>query len=196
MSETLNVQKREQTGSLRMKRLRQTGMIPAVLYGHGQETLMLTVPAKEMNKAINLGSYVVELKGACNENALIKEVQWDAFGIDVLHVDLTRVSEKEAIEITLPLELKGDAPGANRGGEVKFLQNELKIMCPADRLPEKIEVNISELDVDQTISASDIVLPQGVELGEDGTTPIVICTPKASDEPEDADGEPTPAAEN
>ena len=67
MAEILNVEKREQTGSLRMKRLRQSGKIPAVLYGHGEGTEVLCVLEKELNKAIDLGSHIVELKGAANE---------------------------------------------------------------------------------------------------------------------------------
>ena len=91
MSESLNVQIREQTGSLRVKRMRQGGNIPAMLYGHGEENVMLSVSAKELGRVINLGSYIVELKGGANESALIKEVQWDAFGIDVVHLSLIHI---------------------------------------------------------------------------------------------------------
>lgn len=184
VSDTLNVQKREQTGSLRMKRLRQTGQIPAVLYGHGQENIMLSVSEKELAKAINHGSHIVDLKGAANESALIKNVQWDAFGIHVLHLDLTRVSATEAVEVTLPIELKGDAIGTHHGGEVNFLKHEVKILCPANAMPDKIVLNVSELDVEQSLNMGDLELPKGAELAEDATTPIVNCTPKASSDDE------------
>ena len=196
MSEPLNVQIREQTGSLRVKRMRQAGNIPAMLYGHGEENVMLSVPAKELGRIINHGSYVVELKGGANESALIKEVQWDAFGIDVVHVDFTRVDPNEKVEVTLPLVLKGDPIGTHHGGEINFHQHELAILCPAISLPDKIEIRVSKLDVGQSISADDVVLPEGAELAEAGTTPIVSCNEKVAEVEEEEDvAAAEPAAE-
>lgn len=175
MAETLNVEKREQTGSLRMKRLRQDGKIPAVLYGHGEDTEVLTILEKDLTRVIDHGSHIVELKGAANESALIKDVQWDAFGVHVLHVDLARVDANEAVEVTLPIELRGDAPGTHHGGVVNFHQHQITISCPANLVPDKIELRINDLDVDQMIDASQIPLPEGATLAEAGTTPIVSC---------------------
>ena len=194
MSDTLNVHKREQTGSLRMKRLRQAGKIPAVLYGHGQENLMLTVEAKELNRAIDHGSFVVQLKGAANEDALIKDVQWDAFGIDVLHVDLTRVNPNEKVEITVPVQLRGDAVGAHHGGTINFMQHELTIACPAKSVPDHIELHINELDVNQTITAGEVPLPEGFELAVDKNLPVVSCEIVSTEPTEDETGGETPEA--
>jgi large subunit ribosomal protein L25 len=171
-----------------MKRLRQSGKIPAVLYGHGEGTEMLTVLEKELSKAINHGSHIVELKGAATESALIKDLQWDAFGMKVLHLDLARVDANEAVEVTLPIELKGDATGTHHGGVVNFHQHEITILCPANMIPDKIELKISELDVDQMLAASDVPLPEGATLAEAGTTPIVSCALPDDREEEDTDG--------
>ena len=187
MADTLNVEKREETGSLRMKRLRQTGKIPAVLYGHGKGTEMLCVLEKELTKAIDHGSHVVQLEGAATESALIKAVQWDAFGIQIIHLDLTRVDATEAVEVTLPIELRGDATGTHHGGVVNFLQHQVSIMCPANAVPEKSELRIADLDVDQVIDASQLVLPEGASLAEAGTTPIVSCTPAGGDDDDAAE---------
>ena len=183
MADTLTVKKREETGSLRMKRLRQSGQIPGVLYGHGEGTMTLSVSEKELNKVINHGSYIVSLSGDAKDSALIKDVQWDAFGMKVLHIDLTRVDANEAVEVTLPLELRGDAIGTHHGGVVNFHQHEITILCPANKMADKIEVKINDLDVDQTISASDVVLPEGATLAEAGTTPIVSCALPSGDAP-------------
>ena len=188
MADTLNVEKREETGSLRMKRLRQTGKIPAVLYGHGKGTEMLCVLEKELTKAIDHGSHVVQLQGAATESALIKAVQWDAFGIKIVHLDLTRVDATEAVEVTLPIELRGDAAGTHHGGVVNFLKHHVSIMCPANLVPEKIELKIANLDLDQVIDASQLVLPEGASLAEAGTTQIVSCT-RAAEEDGDTAGE-------
>ncbi len=172
-----------------MKRLRQTGQIPAVLYGHGEEGVMLSVSERDLSKAIDQGSHIVNLKGGANESALIKEVQWDAFGVKVLHLDLTRVDANEAVEVTLPIELKGEAAGTRQGGTLNFHQHELTILCPANMLPEKLEIKIVDLEVEQSISAGDVELPAGATLAEAATTPIVSCSVLVEKEAgEDAEG--------
>jgi len=123
---------------------------------------------RELNKVIDHGSHIVDLKGGANESALIKDVQWDAFGTKVIHLDLTRVDANEAVEVTLPIELKGEAAGTRQGGTVNFHKHDLTILCPANLLPDKLEVKIADLEVDQSISASDVELPAGAELAEDG----------------------------
>ena len=173
-----------------MKRLRQTGQIPAVLYGLGKDSLMLSADAKQLNKVIHLGNPVVTLSGAANEEVLIKQVQWDAFGIDVLHVDFTRLDKDQVVEITVPLELKGDSPGAKKGGDVNLLMHDIKLNCPISSIPEKLGVGIDSLDLDQSISAGDLSLPEGISLGIPAETPVVNCTPKpgstaSADESED-----------
>lgn len=176
MSDSISVTKREETGSLRMKRLRQTGQIPGVLYGHGKETVMLSIKESELNRAINAGSYIVQLEGGVTESALIKDVQWDAFGSNVIHVDLTRIDAKEAVEVSIPVELKGDAPGSAKGGVVKFHNHEITINCPADKLPEKLELKITSLDLDQTLTASEIELPAGATLVSEPGETIASCS--------------------
>ena len=158
-----------------MKRLRQAGSIPAVLYGHGEGTIMLSVKESDLGKVIEHGSHIVELTGSLSESALVKDIQWDAFGSSVLHLDLARVSATEEVEVTLPIELKGEAPGTHEGGIVKFLKHEVTILCPANQLPDKIELRINELKLDDMISAGDMPLPAGVKLSSPAEEPIVSC---------------------
>ncbi len=178
-----------------MRRLRKAGMVPAILYGHGEESVMLNVKEAELSKVIQHGGHVVELAGEMNESALIKDVQWDAFGLNVIHVDLTRINAKEEVEVDLPIELKGDAPGTHDGGVVNFLKHELSIACPANKLPDKIVVKINHLKLDDMILAGDIELPDGVKLLTSETDGIVSCSmPVTSIEGEEA-GEEAGAAE-
>jgi large subunit ribosomal protein L25 len=176
VSDTINVSARDETGTLRMRRLRKQGQIPAVLYGHGEGTVKLSVSESDLNRAIQHGSHIVTLAGQCNENALIKDVQWDAFGVNILHLDLTRVSATEEVEVTLPIELKGEAPGTHEGGVVKFMKHEVTILCPANKLPDKIELKINNLELDQVISAGDVPLPDSAKLACDPDEPIVGCS--------------------
>ncbi|MFN3190607.1 MAG: 50S ribosomal protein L25 [Aureliella sp.] len=175
-TETIEVQKREATGSLSSRKLRQTGQVPAILYGHGEDNVNLSVSADSIGKVIQHGSKILALTGAVSETALLKEVQWDAFGIDVLHVDFTRVSQSEAVEVTLPVELKGEAPGIAQGGKFSFALHELTISCPANAVPENLVVDISALKMGQSISAGDVTLPEGSAVVTNPTDVVVQVT--------------------
>lgn len=194
MTDTLNVENRDQTGTLRMRRLRAAGKIPAVLYGHGQPSVNLSIAARDVEKMIRDSSHIVTLSGSVSESALVKEVQWDALGSNVLHVDLARIDASEAVEVSLGLEMRGVAPGTKSGGVVRLLLHEIDIRCPADQMPDHIEVNINQLELDQTITAADLEIPKAAEVLTDPATVVVSCeTPTVVDEPEG--DEETAAAE-
>src|SRR5690606_21134209 len=110
MTEVFNVTKRDESGRQANKRLRRNGHIPAVLYGHGEASVSLAVKRDEVAAALRHSGKVVDLRGEVTESALIREVQWDAFGIEVLHVDLVRVSAGETVDVTISLQLRGEAP--------------------------------------------------------------------------------------
>src|SRR5262245_5156762 len=142
MAEMLNVKVRDSRGKREARRLRRAGEIPAVLYGHGEKNFSLVVSAEAMASVVRHGGRVVELAGAVNEKALIRALQWDTFGIDVLHVDFTRVSEHERIEVKVSVELRGQAIGAKDGGVVEHFVHEVEIECEALAIPDKLELNI------------------------------------------------------
>lgn len=184
MSDVIEVKKREETGTLRMRRLRASGRVPAVIYGQGKDSVAVSIATRDVEKMIQSGRYIVALNGDVNEDALIKEVQWDAFGSEVLHLDFARIDASEAVEVSLSVELRGDAPGTRSGGVVKHMLHELTIRCPADKMPEHLEVNINELELDQSITAGEIELPPSAELLIDGSEIVVSCvTPTAEAEP-------------
>ncbi len=171
-----------------MKRLRQTGKIPAVLYGHGEGTVMLTASEKEINKMIDQGSHIVNLDGEVSGTVLVKEVQWDALGSNVLHVDLARVDANEKVEVTLQIVLHGEAPGEKDGGVVKLVENEVTILCSVSAVPDNIVCEVGELALDGVVSAGDLQLPEGAELTGSPDETIASCqepqeqTSEASDD--------------
>ena len=116
MSDILEVEPRSALGKLNNRRLRRAGSVPAVLYGHGGACVNLAIPTDEFVNAVQHGSKMFDLKGAVNESALISEIQWDTFGREVLHVDLVRVSKDERLEVSVPLETRGVAPGVRVAG--------------------------------------------------------------------------------
>jgi len=188
MAETLNVKERESRGKREARRLRETGGIPAILYGHGESNRSLTVVADEMAAVVRHGGRVVELKGAVNEKALIRELQWDTYGTEVLHVDLTRVSEHERIEVKVAVELRGQAVGAKDGGVVEHVVHEIEIECEALSIPEKIDLRIDNLKVGDAITAAELKLPPGVTLISDPDALIVHCVEARGEEEEEGAG--------
>jgi large subunit ribosomal protein L25 len=146
-----------------------------VLYGHGQETISLTIPAGQIAGALRHGVRLVQLTGGVQDRAVISDVHWDTFGNDVLHVDLTRVRADESIQTQLLVECRGDAPGAHAGGHVEQFLHELAIRCPVTQLSERISVNINHLELGGTITAGQLELPPGAELLVDPSTVVVSC---------------------
>ncbi len=98
MADVLDVEKREQVGSSASQKLRKAGRVPAVLYGHGEGTEHISIPATQVKSLLRHHSKTVELAGAIKETALVSDVHWDPLGIDVLHLDLIRVNLKELVE--------------------------------------------------------------------------------------------------
>ncbi|QDU92759.1 50S ribosomal protein L25 [Lignipirellula cremea] len=189
MSDVFNVSVREERGTKRARRARAKGQIPAVLYGHGEANVLLSVDAVEVASAIRHGGHLIDLKGGVNESALIKAVQWDAMGIGVLHVDLTRVRKGEKVEVTVPIELHGFAPGAQQGGVVEQTLHEVKITCPVNKLPDKIEVNINQLQLGDVIHVSDLQLDSEIEVLEDAEAGVVNCHEPVVVQEEEGEGD-------
>ena len=188
MAEILHVEVRTERGKRRIRRLRASGKIPAILYGHGEETISLSAPTREVDAAIRHGSRVVELEGGVKESALIREVQWNALGTHVLHLDLTRVSATERVKTEVHVELVGDAPGVHHGGILDHALHTLEIECSAASIPDKITLKINDLQLDQVILAGDLQLPEGVDLVTEATRPVVSCTtPIGLDKDEEAE---------
>lgn len=186
MAEVLNVQIRETRGKREARRLRASGSTPAVLYGHGQETISLAVPTNEMDAAVRHGSRVVTLAGALSERAFIRELQWDTWGTHVLHVDLTRVFEHEKVEVEIALELRGEAPGIREGGIVEQLVHQVNLECEATFIPDKLHVNINRLNLGESIALSDLELPERAALLDDAETIVVHCVQPAAEVEEEA----------
>lgn len=187
-AELLNVEKRQALGKNRVKRLRQAGAIPAVLYGHGQEAVSLQLSADDFAAAMRHGARVLNLRGAVNQQALIREVQWDTWGQEVLHIDFTRVSAHEKVSIEVAIELRGEAPGIKEGGIVEQVIHSLELECEATSIPESIEVNVNHLNLGESISVKDLELPKGATvLGDPEQTAVQCIEPVET--PEEAEEE-------
>lgn len=188
----LAVQNRETRGSHEARRLRRQGRVPGVIYGHKEETLAVALSGEELEKAVRHGVRVLDLKtDAKKEKVLIREIQWDHLGKELLHVDFARVAADERIHLTVPLEIRGTAPGASTGGVVDQPMHSLMVECLAIAIPESIRVNISELQVGQAIHVRDLKLPEGVQAMVDPDAIVVQVRAQLAE----AEAAPAPAAE-
>jgi large subunit ribosomal protein L25 len=175
VTDVLNVVKRSETGTKRNNRLRDSGKIPAVLYGHKMEAVNLVLDGKELDAVMKHSGHFVSLDGDVKDSALIKEIQFDHFEQRVLHIDLFRVSMDEKVEVEVSLSFKGTAPGTTEGGVLETVLHSLKILCPAVSIPDTLAVRIGELRLNGVIRASDVELPQGASLVTPAEAMVVHC---------------------
>jgi large subunit ribosomal protein L25 len=190
----LVTQPRRERGSQKARQLRRKGLVPAVLYGHKEATVSVALPTEELEQAIRHGTRVVDLQTDGNvQKALIREVQWDHLGKHLLHVDFARIAADERVVVSVPLQIRGTAPGVGAGGVLDQPIHTLSVECLAISIPEAIRVHVGELQLGGAIHVRDLVLPPGVKAMGDPDAIVVHVTAKQV-EPE-APAAPVAAAE-
>ena len=190
---------RDERGSAASRRLRRAGEVPGILAGQGLDPVPLAVGAHEFDKVLRKGAQLVKMELGSEElEVLVREIQWDALGEKMLHIDFDRVKRGEKLEVEIPLEFYGEPVGAAEGGVFQTHLTSVNIACMPSAIPDSIEVIVTELGVGDEIRAKEIKLPEGVELaGLDPETLVVNVTAQAIaeeevDEVEDAEGEDEP----
>ena len=196
---TLSATRRASTGKGNARSLRRDGQIPAVIYGHAREAQSLAIPARELEKLlshISADNTVVELaiEGG-KSRALIREIQRHPFKRQILHVDFQELVAGEKMTVRIPLRLTGTPVGVRIGGGiVDHTLRELTISVDPAKMPNQIEVDITDLDLGESIHVSQVKVPDGVTvLDEPGAAIVVIATPRAAVETVAAEAEPTSA---
>lgn len=162
----LAVQKRSQHGSIQCRKLRQNGIVPGNIYGHKQAAVPLTAPVGDVTALVRGGTRVldIELEGAV-ETAIIREIQWDYLGKQIVHFDLVRVDPNEKLEVEVKVELKGTAPGVlSAAGVLDHTLRTLTVECLAIQIPDSIVVKINALEVGQAIHVREIDVPPNTRI--------------------------------
>lgn len=174
---------RSEYGKQATRKLRRQGLCPVVLYGHGEGTLTLSLPSSDLEKAIRHGSRVVDLKADGKvQKALIRDVQWDFLGKEIVHVDFYRISADERVVVTVPIEIRGTAPGIAAGGILDQPIHTLSVECLAVSVPGSIRVNVSALQLGNVIHVKDLTLPDGVIAKQDPEAVVVQVTQREDEE--------------
>jgi large subunit ribosomal protein L25 len=177
----LKAEPRSALGSRANKRLRDSGFIPAVVYGHKEAVVPVTLPKKEISTHLAKGAHVFDLTlSGKSEKVLVKDVQFDHLGIEVLHVDFARVSLDERVEVTVPLELKGTPKGEADGGVLQQIVAELEIECVVTDIPDVITHNVSEMAIDDVVHIKDLKLPPGAKAMQDAD--LIVAMVKVIEE--------------
>jgi large subunit ribosomal protein L25 len=175
-AQVLKAEIRQGVGSKDAIKLRKKGQIPAVVYGHKQEPVTITLNAKSFREVLQQGHRLMEVEiDKRNETLLVKDVQYDYVGTDIIHVDLMRVDVTELVRVTVPIETKGTAKGAQEGGMVEIHTGKLEVECRVTQIPERIVISVKEMALGDAIHAKDIQLPEGVKLISSPELLVATC---------------------
>ena len=175
--------KRDAQGTGASRRLRRAGHVPGIIYGGADDVSVITMDHNEIyhllrKEAFHASVLSIDVDGT-KQAAVLRDVQWHPFKQQVLHLDFQRVAAGEKMHLKVPLHFVGDdvSPAVKLGGcMISHVVNEVDVQCLPKDLPEFIQVDLSTLEVGQSVHVSQIALPAGVELVQHGEGDPVVAT--------------------
>jgi large subunit ribosomal protein L25 len=185
----ITVERREGLGKEAVRKLRQVGKIPGVVYGGNKEPFPIAVDRHSVQELLRQEAgentiFLLKLKGAKQQRrAMIREIQIDPMTRDFIHIDFIRVTRGQKLTVSVPVELVGDCAGVRHGGVLEFSTREISMEVLPRELPEKITVDISEIDIDQNVTIEDLMdlMPKSARVLEDpGRVVVTIGAPRAA----------------
>ncbi len=187
----LKVVEREDAGKEICGRIRKTGQIPGVVYKDGKVGIKLKIEKKALWQALHTsagGNAIITLDidrkdKPVEKTVILKDVQHDPIKDHILHVDFYEISLKEKLRVKVPVVVKGEAPGVKEEkGVLSQLEWEVEVECLPTEIPERIEVHVDKLKMNEAIHIKDLVVPAGVRLTADPEHPVVMVAPPAAEE--------------
>lgn len=185
----IEAESREITAKTKLKHLKNSGRIPAVVYGAKEKNLSIAIDAKKFEKLISSeqgSNILVNLKiGSESKTAIVKEIQRDILTQKPVHIDFQTISLKDRIEVSVHLHIKGEAPGVKLGGGIlEHIQRDVRVKCLPTDIPKTIDVDVSNLQINQALHVKDLPKLEGIEVLTDPELIIVnIVTPTELEEP-------------
>jgi len=196
---TLSAEPRERAGKGASRALRREGRVPAVIYGDNKDPVTIHVEEKELNRLLMTGAFTnstIQLElGGKTEITLPKDVAFHPVNDRPLHVDFFRIAKGAKVDVSIPVQFinEEESPGLKRGGVMNVVRYELDLVCDATKIPDHIEIDVTGLEIGDSIHFSDITLPAGSEsaITDRDFTIVGIVAPSAlkSDEEEAEEGE-------
>jgi large subunit ribosomal protein L25 len=186
----LKVRLRDRVGKSQARKCRKEGFVPAVIYGEGEEARSVEVDSKDFYPVIHTTArenVILDLKiegresGGCK--AIIKEIQYDPVRRDILHVDFQHISMTKEIVIRVPVEIKGEAVGVKtRGGILEVIHRDIEVECLPGNIPDAISVDVSELDVGDSLQVKDLHVENAEIVTDPESTVVTIVAPTVIEE--------------
>lgn len=195
----IEVERREASGKNACRRLRREGKLPGNVYGLGRDSFMVAVPPRRVEEVLRLETgvntiFTLALAGEDRtREAMIREIQRDPVTDTMIHIDFARVDPTRVVHVSVPIRLLGTPTGVkNEGGVLDFVHREVAVECLPGNIPEHIDVDVSELHINQNVHVSDLGIPEGVKLLDPPEAIVAVVTsPRA----EEVVAEAAPAAE-
>lgn len=194
----IKVATREDTGKGAARSLRRSGKIPGIVYGHGEESVPVSVDAGELLRlthSVSIENTIVDLTvgdgdGGGTYKVLVREIQRHPFKQQFLHVDFFRVAMDEKLHVDVPVLLTGVPTGVkDRGGVLEHMLREIEVYCLPGSIPEKVEIDVSLLDIGDSIHVGDIDLPDVEVLTDADRSIVAVLAPTIIEEPEEEEEE-------
>lgn len=191
----IKAEKREGRGKNDARRLRSRGKLPVIVYGGGEDDLAVSVELSDLAAILRSDSgqntvFSLDVEGVGANDVMFHDRQIDPLKGRLIHADLRRIRRGEKIEVTVAVNLTGDAAGVDEGGVLTQQMREIKVLCTPSKIPERIDFDVSDLQLNQSVHISDLSVEEGVEILEDPEA--VVATVVFIKEPE---LEPTPEEE-
>jgi large subunit ribosomal protein L25 len=167
----IGAEMRDRAGKGAARAVRRGGRVPAVIYGDKKDPIMVSLEPRELRKQLNTGNffatvYSVDIAGGDNVRVLPRDVQFHPVKDETMHVDFLRVSKSTRTNVMVQCNFinEEDSPGLTRGGMLNVVRHEIEVVCGVDDIPDQFELDLSGLDIGDSIHASVLKLPEGVEL--------------------------------
>lgn len=189
----LSVAKREGTGKGAARRLRANNAIPGIVYGAKIEPVKVSIDANTFDKVIRENGttglfFDLKVQGETGRMVMLKEVQMDPFGLRYLHIDFHEIDMDAKVSIVVPVETEGISAGVKEGGMLQIVRREFEVVCKPKDTPESIKLDISKLEIGDSIHVADIDLGDDIEIPFDNNFTVVTIVPPESGS-DDGEGE-------
>ena len=184
--EKLNVDIRKEQGTSAARRTRLQNKIPAVVYHSGVEATPLSVDKISLNKALRTGQMIFEVNVEDKDQfVLVKEIQYHPVTDEIIHIDFQKVKEDEKISLEVAVRSSGEAQGVKLGGLLVQMLNSVTIKCRPAEIPEFLEIDVTDMEMNTNLFVRDITLPEDVEmLTADDIAVVSVQEPKEEKEEE------------
>ena len=181
---------RKSTGNSPARSLRRSGHIPAVLYGPKMESVLLSVNIKDLEQVLKQGNIfqvilnlVIQNGKKVTKAAMVKELQTHPVSGNFIHIDFYEIDMKRQINVMVPIITNGQSVGVENGGMLNIVRREIELLCLPGDIPEAIEIDITDLDIGDSIHIEDIPLGENVEVSADfNFTVITVLSPTVEEE--------------